>query len=146
MQGRGMLHNHITSCILRDELIGSQSAAAHTQSYSGETSSQARKSQKNGGQPPATEGCTHHAMEEMCSGRRSGWWVVLAKVSNIIRSWGRRGQMFQSGDSLRPAVTMEGVRPKSRTGLRCLEVRSVKSDWVQDWFFLGNSGQDFLGP
>lgn len=69
--------------------------------------------------------------EEMCSGRkRSGWWVGLAKVSNIIRSWGRRGQMFQSGESLRPAVTMEGLNPKSRTNLRCLAAgeKSVKPD------------------
>lgn len=73
----------------------------------------------------------------------------LAKVSNSIRSWGIRGQMFQSGDSLRPAVTREGGRPKSRTYLRCLaagEKGSVKPDWVQDWLFLGDTGQDFLGP
>lgn len=73
----------------------------------------------------------------------------LAKVSNIIRSWGRRGQMFQSGDSLRPAVTMEGVSPKSRTSLRCLaagEKRSEKPDRIQVWLFLGDPSQDFLGP
>lgn len=73
----------------------------------------------------------------------------IAKVSNIIRSWGRRGQMLQSGESLRPAVTMEGVKPKSKTNLRCLaagEKKSVKPDWVHDWLFLGDTGQDFLGP
>lgn len=84
-------------------------------------------------QPAATEGCTQHNYgKEMCSGRRRKG-KGLAQVSNIIRSLGRRGQMLQSGDSLMSVVTMEGVRQKNRTGLRCLgagEKRSVKPGLV----------------